>query len=109
MKIVQNGEILFADVKTADTFARRFLGLMFRKGLQPGEGLLLTDCGRIHTNFMRFTIDVVYLSENFRILAAETVKPWRLGRRVKDARHVLELPENGARRLNASELLVPVE
>ena len=105
MKIIQDNEILFTDVKLADTFALRFLGLMPRKVLKPSEGLLLTDCGRIHTNFMHFTIDVVYLSENFTVLDIETVKPWRMGKKVRDAKHVLEVSENCAYKLKRGELI----
>ena len=105
MKIMQNNKLLFTDVKRADTFARRFMGLMGRKELKPSEGLLLTDCGRIHTNFMRFTIDVVYLSAEFRVLAVETVRPWRLGKRVKGAKHVLEVAENRACKVKPGELI----
>ena len=103
MKIIQNDELLFSDVRLADSFSLRFLGLMPRKELKPSEGLLLTDCSRIHTNFMHFTIDVVYLSENLRILDVETVRPWRLGKWVKGARHVLEVAENGACRMRRGE------
>ena len=105
MKIIQNGEILFIDVKLADTCVLRFLGLMPRKELKPSEGLLLTDCGRIHTNFMHFTIDVVYLSADLRVLDIETVRPWRMGKRVKGAKHVLEVSENGAYKLKRGELI----
>ena len=108
MKIVCNNEILFDAVKPADTFALRFQGLMFRKKLEPSEGLLLLDCSRIHTNFMRFPIDVVYLSEELRILDVETVRPWRIGKRVKGTRHVLEVPENAARKLKLGELIARV-
>lgn len=105
MKIKQNNEILFTDVRVADTFALRFLGLMPRKELKPSEGLLLTDCGRIHTNFMHFTIDAVYLGKDLRVLEVETVRPWRLGKRVKGAAHVLEVPENSAVKLKKGELI----
>ena len=105
MKIVQNGEILFPDVVRADTFVLRFLGLMPRKELKPTEGLLLTGCGRIHTNFMHFTIDVVYLSEEFRILEIETVRPWRMGKRVRGAKHVLEVAEHRGACLEKGELI----
>lgn len=105
MKIVQNNEIIFSDVRLADTFVLRFLGLMPCKGLKPSEGLLLTGCGRIHTNFMHFTIDVVYLSDDFRVLDIETVKPWRLGKKVKGAKHVLEVSEHSAYRLKCGELI----
>lgn len=81
-----------ARIETADTFFGRFLGLMFRKSLPRGSGLLLRDCARIHTCFMRFAIDVVYLSRDFAVLAVETaLPPWRVGRLVKGARHVLEM------------------
>ena len=105
MKIFQDQELLFSNVTLADTFLRRFFGLMPRKKLNPSEGLLLIGCGRIHTNFMHFTIDAVYLSENFRVLDIETVRPWRMGKRVKGAMHVLEVPENSARRLKTGELI----
>lgn len=109
MKIIQNDEILFEDVKKADSFVLRFMGLMGRKELHPSQGLLLTDCSRIHTNFMRFTIDVVYLSEEFKVLAVETVKPWRLGKKVKGAKHVLEVAENRACRVEQGELISAVD
>ena len=106
MKIIRNGgEALFSDVVCADTFARRFLGLMPRRELKPSEGLLLTDCGRIHTNFMRFTIDVVYLSGEYSVLEVETVRPWRLGKRVRGAKHVLEVAEHRAGCLKIGELI----
>ena len=103
MKVLQNGEVLFDSVKTADTFALRFLGLMPKKTLQPSEGLLLKNCSRIHTNFMRFTIDVIYLSKDGRVLDTETVKPWRLGKRVDGTENILEVPENGARKFKRGE------
>ena len=105
MKITLDDEILFSDVKLADSFLLRLFGLMPRKELKPSEGLLLTYCGRIHTNFMRFMIDVVYLSEDFTVLDIETVRPWRLGKRVRGAMHVLEVPANSACMLRPGELI----
>lgn len=77
----------------ADTFFRRFRGLMLRKSLNPGEGLLLQNCSSIHCCFMRFSIDVVYLSEEMDVVKIETVKPWRIGSFVPGAAHVLEMEE----------------
>ena len=51
----------FLHVEIADTFFRRFLGLMGRKGLAPSHALLLSPCSSIHMCFMRFSIDVVYV------------------------------------------------
>ena len=78
-------------VRVADRFFTRFRGLMLRKRLAPGEGLLLTRCGSIHCCFMRFPIDVVYLDEEMTVVGKETVRPWRLGGRFAGARHVLEV------------------
>lgn len=78
-------------VALADNFFTRFRGLMFRKALAPGEGLLLKNCPAIHCCFMRFPIDVVYLNPKLQVVGAETVKPWRLGSIYPEARHVLEL------------------
>lgn len=86
-------------VAVADNFFTRFRGLMFRKDLAPGEGLLLKNCSAIHCCFMRFPIDAVYLDDGMQVVAAETVKPWRLGGIYPGARHVLELPSGSAQNL----------
>ncbi|MEI7880862.1 MAG: DUF192 domain-containing protein, partial [bacterium] len=45
----------------ADTFWKRSIGLMGKPGLKAGQGLLLSPCGSIHTCFMRFPIDIIFL------------------------------------------------
>ena len=80
-------------ITIADTFFSRLIGLMFKKNIEKKTGLLIRRCSSIHTFFMRFPIDVIYLDKNDVILDKETVKPWRLGKFVKHARHVLELPQ----------------
>lgn len=86
-------------VAVADSFFTRFRGLMLRKALGPGEGLLLKNCSAIHCCFMRFPIDVIYLNSDMRVVAIETVKPWRLGGVFPGAKHVLELEAGSARAL----------
>ncbi len=61
----------------ADTFFKRFFGLMLRKELRKNTGLLLMPCGRIHTCFMRFPIDVLYLDKAWRIIGKETLQSWK--------------------------------
>lgn len=64
-------------IESAQSFRSRFLGLMFRKNLDRGFGLLLNPCNSIHMMFMRFAIDVVYLDKNFRIKKlVKNLKPW---------------------------------
>ncbi len=48
-------------VETADTFWRRFLGLMGRKNIAPSCALLISPCFSVHTCFMRFAIDVAFV------------------------------------------------
>lgn len=91
MKMMQNNRLVADRVEAAETFFSRFVGLMGRPRLDPSEGLLLRRCSRVHTCFMRFPIDVVYLSASHRVLHVETLLPWKTGSRIEGAAHVLEL------------------
>ena len=87
---------LSPSVETADTFLRRLRGLMFRAELPAGGGLLIRPAGSVHTCFMRFAIDVVFLDRELRVVrVAEAVRPWRLAL-ARGARAVLELPAGEA-------------
>ena len=66
-------------------------GLLGRRDLPQGEGILLRPAGSIHTFFMRFSIDVVFLSEAGVVLCiAAAVRPWRIAA-CRGARSALEL------------------
>jgi len=88
----ENGVVLCGRCRLADSWGSRLRGLLGKKKLEAGEGLLLTPGGSIHTFFMRFAIDVVFLETDLTVLGfRETVRPWRMvGWR--GARSVLELP-----------------
>ncbi len=84
---------LVTNGKIANTFFTRFKGLMGVASLQKGEGLLIIPGNSIHTHFMRFPIDVLYLDKTWRVVAIdENMKPWRIGRIHRKAHCVLELP-----------------
>jgi uncharacterized membrane protein (UPF0127 family) len=87
-----------AGISVADTPLARMKGLLGRRSLDAGEGLLLQPAGSVHTAFMRFAIDVVFLDRDFRVLrVAPRVPPWRLvGQR--GAKAVLELSAGAAER-----------
>ena len=74
-------------------------GLLGRRGLESGEGLLLRPASSVHTFFMRFPIDVVFLGRDGEVLkVARRVPPWRtVG--CRGAKTVVELPagESGRR------------
>ena len=66
-------------VDRADTFWKRALGLMGKPRLEAGRGLLIPRCRSIHTCFMRFPIDVVFLDEHSQpVKIVRNIKPWRL-------------------------------
>lgn len=89
----ESREILCPRVKKADSFFLRFMGLMGKRKLNDGEGLFLEKVSSIHTCFMRFTIDVVYLDKDMRVVYVETVPPWHLGKLTIKSAHILELPK----------------
>jgi uncharacterized protein len=73
-------------------------GLMGRRGLPAGEGLLLSPAPSIHTAFMRFPIDALFLDRELEVLEiVERLGPWRIAVK-RGARAVLELPAGEAAR-----------
>ncbi len=90
---VKTGAALAQSVESARTFWARLVGLMGRKNLAPGAALLLEPCPQIHTCFMRFSIDAVFLDVHNRVVAvAENIRPWRMSKFYPSARRTLELP-----------------
>ena len=88
----RSSETIAAHVEVADTFFSRLRGLMGRKKLAAGEGLLLAPCPQIHTCFMRFSIDAVFCDKTGKVLyVKEQMKPWRWGRFVRGGYYTLEL------------------
>jgi uncharacterized membrane protein (UPF0127 family) len=84
------GECLCVGV-LADRALPRMRGLIGRQGLPAGEGLLVSPAPAIHTAFMRFPIDAVFLDRNMRVLdIVERLRPWRMASK-RRARAVLEL------------------
>ena len=87
------GATLASRCRVADSYFPRLIGLMGAKTLEAGEGLLILPCNSIHTHFMRFPIDVVYVSrENIVVALEEAMAPWRFGRIRRGSRYVVELP-----------------
>ena len=86
----------------ADTFWRRFRGLMLRSRLAPGTGILFVPCGSVHTAFMRFNIDVVFVNRNgYAVKIVEDVPPWRIAIAAQ-AHAVIELAAGSLKRHEVS-------
>lgn len=104
-----DGAVACGSCRVADTFLARLLGLAGRRALAAGEGLLLPRTRSVHTHFMRFPLDVVFLDADGRVVrVAEAVRPWR-GAGDRRARSVLELAAGEARRrgLRVGDVLEP--
>ena len=96
----ENGKIVCERCTLARDPLRRMKGLLARRNLPHGEGLLLQPAGSIHTFFMRFPIDAVFLDGERRVLkVAPELRPWRTAA-AKRARAVLELGAGETARLN---------
>ena len=76
----------------------RMRGLLGRDGLSPGEGMLITKSGSIHTAFMRFPIDAVFLDRDLRVRKVVAAIPPFRAAAARGARHVLELGAGEAAR-----------
>lgn len=84
--------VVVADVRVARTFLSRLLGLMGRRPMARGQGLYFPRCRSIHTCFMRFPIDLVFLDTNYRVVGIRReVRPWSAAHGGRQACSVLEV------------------
>jgi uncharacterized membrane protein (UPF0127 family) len=84
--------VLATRLEIADSGPKRTKGLLGREGLAPGEGLWIIPCESVHTFFMRFPIDLVYLDRKNKIKKVRNeVGAWRMSACLS-AHSVLELP-----------------
>ncbi len=100
MKVVNlsNGTEIADNIGCADSFFKRLKGLMFTKNLPAGHGLLIKPCQSIHTFFMKYPIDVVYLDGNNEIVGLdEDMNPAKIGKVHRKSKSVLELPSGTIR------------
>lgn len=80
-------------VRVADTILSRMVGLLGQNSLKPESGIWIVPCNSIHTLGMRFTIDVVLIDRNFKVVGLrELVRPFSITRPNLRAESVLELP-----------------
>lgn len=86
------GRCLAEQVVLANTFFTRLRGLMFRRRLAPDEALWLRPCNGVHTFWMLFAIDVIFLDRDLRIVKlVENMRPFRVTRPHLASRSVIEM------------------
>jgi uncharacterized protein len=90
---VTRGTSLTQGARVAENPMTRTVGLLRDTGLAPGDGLWIVPCNSIHSFFMRFIFDAVFLDKNLRVVhLVHEMKPWRISKIVFSAHSVLELP-----------------
>ena len=106
----EDGRVVCEHLLVAARPLRRLRGLLGRSSLPDGEGILLAPAGSVHTFFMRFPIDVVFLDEEHRVVGIDAeVPPWRTAGR-RGAKAVVELAAGECERrgLRPGDRLIPV-
>ncbi|RPJ48917.1 MAG: DUF192 domain-containing protein [Candidatus Latescibacterota bacterium] len=87
------GTVLLSRGPLAESWRTRLIGLMGRKGLAEGEGMVIRPCEAIHTMWMHFPIDVVFVDVKDVVVAVfPRVRPFRFRLGGRDADTVIEGP-----------------
>ena len=86
----EDGKIVCERCLLAETALTRMRGLLGRRYLPPGEGILLKPASSVHTLGMRFAIDVAYCDKSLTVLDSVTMAPNRIGRLRPKAKCVIE-------------------
>ncbi len=95
---LEDGRTICERCVRADTPLSRMKGLLGRDSLPEGEGILLRPASSVHTAFMRFPIDVVFLDRDSRVVKiAHRLNPWKTTA-ARGAKAVIELPAGEAER-----------
>lgn len=94
---VTRGSVLADRARLASSFIDRFLGLMMRAGIQEGGGLLLTRSSSIHSFWMRFRFDAVFVDADNRVTkVVPSMRQWWIAFGGRGAKDVIELPAGAA-------------
>jgi uncharacterized membrane protein (UPF0127 family) len=92
VQIKLKDKVLFSEIMIADNPVSRVIGLMFKRA-PTGDGLLLEPCNSIHTFFMRYSLDIVFMnSSNQVVKIIRNLKPWRMTFVYFKAKKTLEVP-----------------
>ena len=75
----QNNFVIAEQVEVASTFRQRLIGLLGKNDFSKGTALWIHRCNSIHTFFMRFPIDVVFVDKQLKVCkVVQNIKPFRL-------------------------------
>lgn len=89
----ENRTVLATRVDIAESFVARSKGLLGRTNLPTGDALWIKRCNSIHTFFMKFSIDAIFVDDKMRVVSMhENLRPWRITKLYFKASSVFELP-----------------
>lgn len=91
--INKSKEILLVDqLIEAETFFSRLKGLLGRKDLGEGQGILIRPCNSVHTVGMKFSIDVAFVDKNGKVVhLIRDMKPGKFSPLIRESKYVLEV------------------
>lgn len=91
------GQTVVTAGRVADSFWTRLRGLIGSKPLDTGEGLLIVPCHSVHTHFMSFPIDVLYVNRAQQVVGIDrNLAPWHFGHFYRRVHFVIELSAGSA-------------
>lgn len=91
----ENKEIILDEIEIADTIWKRFSGLMFKKKIPSNKGMLLRPSNSVHTFFMKFPIDVIFVDKNDQVIrVVPNMQPYRISPIVFKSTYIIESRPN---------------
>jgi uncharacterized protein len=95
LKVFYKDTLISDDIIIADSFFKKLKGLMFCKNFKTNKGVFFSNSNWIHTFFMLFSIDVLYLDSSFKVVSyIKDLKPWSFTLPRFKAKHLIEFKAN---------------
>lgn len=95
-KVYCREKLIWDKINMASNVFSRFLGLMGKRELLLGEGLIIKPCNQVHTFNMRFSLDILFVNKEMQVVSIVTLTPGKIGPFIKDAHFVLEVAAGSA-------------
>ncbi|MFX4261819.1 DUF192 domain-containing protein [Pelotomaculum propionicicum] len=84
--------MIVGNLNVADSFWSRLKGLMRKRDMPEDEGLLIVPCNSVHSMFMRFPIDLLFLDRELKVIKiVEMFRPWKTTPIIRGSYQVVEL------------------
>lgn len=99
-----NNKIIASEVVMADTFITRLKGLMFKERLEEDSAMLICPCNSVHTFFMKFPLDILFISKEYEVLyVIKNMLPQNISPFIRKSFLVLELPVGTIEKTNTEK------